>query len=59
MSRRLLEPTDEERKNGWTAETLTAYHEQREIETQKALDWQMRPRVRARVQNSKYSRFRR
>ena len=54
----LIEPTDEEKRNGWTAETLTAYvHEQRAAQTvridPKSFSRQARP-TRA---NSKYSPF--
>jgi hypothetical protein len=57
--RLLIEPSEDEKRNGWTAETLTAYHTKREEETQKALDWQLRKPVRPRATNSGYRRFRR
>jgi hypothetical protein len=55
MMGKLIEPTEEERLNGWTAEALTAYHAQREAETAKALDWTERPKLRATAQNSRYN----
>ncbi len=47
----LIEPTEDERKNGWDAKSLTQYvHEQRAANAA-ALDWKARPRPRPQVQN--------
>jgi hypothetical protein len=46
----LMEPTDAERRNGWTAETLTAYHAKQNEFTQAALDWGGRPKKRPTMQ---------
>lgn len=53
-----MEPSPEEIQNGWDAESLTAYHAQREQETAAALDWTKRDKGKPKVQNSKYRRFR-
>ena len=55
----LIEPSEDEKRNGWTAESLTAYHAERDAAAQKSLDWQMRPKAKPAVQNHRYSRFRR
>ncbi len=47
----LIESTEDERKNGWDAKSLTQYvHEQRAANAA-ALDWKARPRPRPQVQN--------
>lgn len=32
MAVKLIKPTEDERKNGWTSETLTRYMKERELE---------------------------
>ncbi len=47
----LIEPSADERRNGWDAKSLTKYvHEQRAANAA-ALDWKARPRPRPQVQN--------
>ncbi len=38
----LIEPNEDERKNGWSAETLTAYVHERRRAQQASLDWKSR-----------------
>ena len=54
----LIEPTDEERRNGWDAETLTAYVAERNRARDIWMDPHERPRHRPALANSKYSPFR-
>ena len=58
--RKLTEPTPDETRNGWTAETLTRYIADAE-KSQSAVigfDPKARPKAKPRVANSKYSPFR-
>ncbi len=36
---KLIEPNEHERRNGWTAETLTAYVNERRKASQDRVDW--------------------
>ena len=47
-----IEPTEDEKKNGWTAETLTAYVRERDNVDHR------KPKERPVKTNSKYSPFR-
>ena len=47
----LIEPTEEERKNGWDAKSLTKYVNEQRAANAAALDWKARPRPRPQVQN--------
>lgn len=40
----LIEPTEDEKRNGWTAESLTAYVRERKEASRKQLDWTVRPK---------------
>jgi hypothetical protein len=51
MPDELMTPTPEEARNGWTPETLTAYHRKQNETTQAALDWNGRPKRRPNVQS--------
>ena len=53
----LIEPTDEERANGWTAKTLTSYirNRQQAQEGVVSFDPTHRPPKRPTVANSKYN----
>lgn len=48
----LIEPTDDELRNGWTAKTLTAYHAERE--QARAAVISDRPPLKPRMAKSKY-----
>ncbi len=56
----LIEPTEEEAKNGWTAEALTAYVAERSRAQDGIImfDPKYRRRARPRWANSRYSLFR-
>lgn len=57
----LVVPTDEEKRNGWTAEALTEYVAEREAGAALAVDphsLQRRVASRPRAQNSKYDAHR-
>lgn len=54
----LIEPTDEERKNGWTAETLTEYLAEREAGQSLAVDVNSLHRRVARRPNEQNHRYR-
>lgn len=57
----LIEPTDEEKRNGWDAETLTEYRAERSAAQTIAIDPNSVQRglmARPHVQNNKYSPFR-
>jgi hypothetical protein len=45
----LIEPTADERRNGWTAETLTAYVHQREKASLSKADAFERPREKPQI----------
>lgn len=47
----LIEPNEDERKNGWSAETLTAYVHERRRAQQASLDWKSRSPPRPQMQN--------
>ena len=53
-----VEPTEDEKRNGWTAETLSKYLHDREQANSRSLDWKERPKAKPRVANSRYSPFR-
>ena len=55
--RELIEPTADERKNGWTAETLAAYRESIAPEIARLFE-RRKPPLPARANGSKYSRHR-
>jgi hypothetical protein len=48
--RELVEPTEAEKRNGWTAESLTAYRAEQEERTQSLLDWGGRAKKRPTMQ---------
>ena len=53
-----IEPTEAEKRYGWTAETLTAYHAEREAAQGQAVDInsiQRQRQRRPRIQNHKYN----
>jgi hypothetical protein len=51
----LIEPTPEEARNGWTAETLTAYVRRQQAARADAIDPARRVAPRPPVANSKYN----
>lgn len=53
----LVEPTEDERKNGWTAETLTRYLVEADKRASAHMD-PLRPRRRPDMQNSSYNPLR-
>jgi len=53
----MIEPTEEEKKNGWDAESLTRYVEERE-RAQLRLVSEGRKQGPPKIQNSKYNPFR-
>lgn len=54
-----IEPTEEEKRNGWDAESLTAYvHDQTAAQSLRADPHSLQRRVRPTRQNSKYSPLR-
>lgn len=55
MAERLIEPTDEERRNGWTPETLTKYIRERESAQSKSII--DRQPAKPQVANGRYSPF--
>ena len=54
--RSLIEPSDDEARNGWTAESLMAYVAAVNESTQRKLDWSKRKAKPIR-QNSKFNPF--
>lgn len=52
----LIEPTEDEKRNGWNAVTLTAYVHERDIEQRLKMDPHHESRaMRPRAQNHKYN----
>ncbi len=47
----LIEPTEDERRNGWDAQSLTAYVREQRHAQESRLDWHARPRPRPQMQN--------
>ena len=50
----LIEPSEEEARNGWTAESLTTYIDERRGAQEANVDPHLRPRVRPSEQNHRY-----
>ena len=51
----MTEPTEAEKKNGWTGEELKKYLKQRAVQQRRALDFQQRPVQKPAVANSSYN----
>lgn len=50
-----IEPTDDERANGWTRETLTEYVLEQQRRQESVVDPKLRPVMRPKVARSKYN----